>query len=101
MPPKPVTRSNEANEEGDSVSQADLQKFEVTIQTLLEKNQSVNNANIDKNAKSISELSDLVTGLSLQITKLITEKGAESPVNHSNTALSPHHTGNGDKHTNT
>lgn len=42
----------------------------------------MNTLNIDKNAKSISELIDLMMGLSVQITKVVFEKDNESQVNN-------------------
>lgn len=59
----------------------EIQKLEVTLKTLLEEqnqkmieNSNLNSTNIDKNTRSIAELNELMLGLSLQITKLVSNE---------------------------
>lgn len=79
------TKNSRSNEIVDSESLAfELQKLEFSLKsTLEEQNKHVNEAcqsnslNIDKNAKAIGELNDLVLGLSVQLTKLVSEKSPD------------------------
>lgn len=84
------TRSG-ATSEDEGGDMADLSRIEVNLQTLFEaQNQRLvqtcnnNNLNIEQNAKNIAELNDLLLGLSMQVSKLVSTEGKDSEgVSHS------------------
>lgn len=75
------TKSSRTNESDGDAWATELQKLEATLKSLMEEqNKKVNDAchsnslNIDRNTKSISELNDLILGLSVQLTKALADK---------------------------
>lgn len=96
-----MTRSNRNTEgEGDSIS-AEIQKLETTLKTALEaaleeQNKKVseachnNSLNVDKNAKSIAELNELILGLSVQLNKLVLDRNSEIPNSGQNNNIPRH-----------
>ena len=81
-----ITRSN--NPPADDNSPNDLEKLEVNLKTMLESFNEKLETNyvqqglaIADNTKSIAELNDMMLGISVQFTKLMTEKEKTSPPN--------------------
>lgn len=73
-----LTRSGTSDDEGGEHGHPDFSRMEVSLRTLLEaQNQCLiaactnNVVNIEQNVKSISELNDLILGLSAQVAKLV------------------------------